>query len=196
MKKAFISLLVILLALPAFSQEHLKFKGITIDGKLSTFVSALKAKGMTTAPSSTTNNPKLRGSFAGIEDCYIGFGATDDETVCRVVIITPYRSSWRSVKADYDLIKETVISKYDGEVKEYEYFEEPYQNGDGFEIQALYLDKAVYQTYILMEEGGIKIEILGSKSSYGKAHITILYEDSINTERFINERRQQLSDDV
>ena len=196
MKKGFITLLVILLALPVFSQEHLKFNGIPIDGKLSSFISALKEKGMSVAPYSTASEPNLLGSFAGIEDCYIGFGVTDDETVCRVVIVTPMRSSWRSVKKDYDLIKETVIAKYDGEIKEYEYFEEPHKSGDGYEIQALSLDKAVFETYDMMEEGGVKIKIRASQVSYGKAFVTIIYEDSINTAKYIKENRQQISDDV
>ena len=71
MRTRIITLLVALIfgSLISFAQsEHLKFKGVPIDGTLKEFTSKLEQKGFITL-SRENNSVTMNGPFAGHDDC-------------------------------------------------------------------------------------------------------------------------------
>lgn len=181
MKKLFTLFVVCLVAISAAAQEHLTVKGVSMGGTLNSVITQLKKSGLSTSLYSTADSPVLEGSFAGISGCRFVFGATDDgKLVYRIGIMTPFERSWSSVKSTYESLKSSYTAKY-GEPKSFEYFINPYELGDGYELQALSLDKCVYQSYYFIEGGAITIEMSGTSSRQG--YVVITYEDSANLEK-------------
>ncbi len=175
MKKILTAIAFVLLSCSMLNAQegHLKIKGIPIEGNLSTFMSKLKATGLKAA--SFGGVECLEGKFAGTSDCYFLFGASQtSKTVFRVAVIMPEETSWRSLKGQYESVKDNYSSKY-GNGRSYEWFDSPYYEGDGYEMQALKKDKCNYTTFFDAPGGSIKIEIQSWAPSAGIVLIT--YED-------------------
>lgn len=64
----------------------------------------------------------------------------------KTVLGTQVYESWYSVSKKYFALKETFTSKYGEPVTEVETFYSPYYEGDGYERNAFYLEKAAYLT--------------------------------------------------
>lgn len=175
-------------------QEHLKFKNIPIDGTVTSFISKLKAAGLKHY-SDTGINEVLDGTFAGMNNCKVIFASSDKtKTVFRVAVITENEVSWRSLKNTYNTVKETYNNKY-GEGRSYEFFEDPYYEGDGFEFQALRRDKCTYATFYTTPEGNISIQMKGSSTS-SEGYLLITYEDDKNFDKAKEEREATVIDDI
>lgn len=196
MKKIILSLLVALLALPVFSQEHLKFKGVPIDGTLSSFVSALKAKGLSISSlDSKYESTIMEGDFAGLDNCQFMIVSSKDKTPGKVIVLGPSIKSWYNLKGRYNDLKESLQAKYtNAEVKSYEFFKDPYEEGDGYELQAISLDKCIYTTFFVLPEGSITVELAGSTST--SCYVKLTYEDTINFGKIVKENEKSISDDL
>lgn len=158
--------------------KHLTFRDIEIEGPASIMCEKLKKLGYR-SEKKTEFGYVLEGDFAGISNCdiliieseYIG-------EVRRILVSTPIYDRWYSLKEEYFKFKQMYIRKYgdDYNVKSYEFFSSPYEEGDGDEMTALYHDKCTYCTYIKLAEGTIRIGIMSN------GRICFGYEDCINTE--------------
>ena len=195
MKQIFAALILSLIVLSASAQEHLKVKGIPIDGPSSSFIAKLKAAGLKTNVrfSEALGRPILDGDFANLSDCTYSFLETKDGTVCKVIIMSDHITGWYSCKSKYEDLKELLRTKYkvDGI---YELFRSPYYEGDGYELSAISQEKAMWKTYFSCDEGHISISIDASNTSEG--YITVVYEDEINMSKFVAEREKKYSDDI
>lgn len=195
MKKIFAALIISLVALSASAQEHLKVKGIPIDGSTTSFISKLKTAGLKTNTrlSEALGRPVLDGDFANLNNCKYSFIETNNGTVCKVLIMSDYITGWYSCKDKYNDLKELLRSKYkmDGE---YEIFRNPYYEGDGYELSAIDQEKGMWKTFFSCDEGHIAIEIEASNSREG--YIVVTYEDTINMAKFTAEREKKISDDI
>lgn len=195
MKRIFVALIISLIALSASAQEHLKVKGIPIDGSTTSFVAKLRAAGLTTNTkySQALGRPILDGDFANLKDCKYSFLETSDGTVCKVLIMSDYITGWYSCKSKYNDLKDLLKSKYkvDGE---YEAFRNPYYEGDGYELSAISQEKAIWKTFFSCDEGNISVSIEASDSREG--YISVVYEDKINAAKFSAEREKKISDDI
>ena len=196
MKKLLLTLLICLFSLTALAQEHLKFKGVPINGSLSSFVSAMKAKGLTISPlDSKYDSTIMDGDFAGMSDCQFIIIATKNNVPAKVIVVGPAVKSWYSLKGDYKKLKESLTAKYpNAVVKSYEFFMDPYYDGDGYELSAISLEKCIYCTYYTMPEGSITLELSGTSSS--NCFIRLVYEDEINFQKRMEENEKRVSDDL
>lgn len=195
MKRIFVALIISLVALSASAQEHLKVKGIPIDGSVSSFAAKLRAAGCKTDTrlSDALGTPVLVGDFAGLSGCKFSFIADNDNTVCKVIIISKDFTGWINSKSEYNDMKALLNTKYNM-VNHFEFFSNPYYEGDGYELSAVRQEKAVYKSYFECPEGYIALELNATSSSEG--YLTIVYEDRINTEKFSAEREKKISDDI
>ncbi|MBO7712575.1 MAG: hypothetical protein J6S85_03345 [Methanobrevibacter sp.] len=195
MKRLFIIALTSLIAISSFAQEHLKVKGVPIDGNVDSFIKALEATGLKkdAVLSQAVDSPILIGDFAGLSDCKFSFLNTEDGTVCKVLIISEDFTGWSSTKSKYRDLKDLLKTKYEV-TNSFEYFSSPYYEGDGYELSAIRQDKGTYKTFFKCDEGYIVIEINASSTS--KGYLTIMYEDTINMERFSQERDKKMADDI
>lgn len=76
MKRILLTFALLLILVGAFAQEHLSFKGIPIEGSISSFCQKLQSKGLTKL-GSANNITLFVGDFTG-RQATIGVGATDD----------------------------------------------------------------------------------------------------------------------
>lgn len=162
MKKIFVLACAILFAIAAQAQEHMTFKGISMNCTLSSFVSQLTAKGYTKLYMNE-KGAVLSGDFAGKQDCKIFvLGTSSSKVVWKVAVKFPEKVSWHSLKSEYNTLKESYTEKY-GNPQTFEYFSTPYYEGDGYELQALSLEKCTYSSFFSSPQGIINLEITNEK---------------------------------
>ena len=115
MKQIIFTLIMLCFALNSIAQEHLTFKGIPIEGSMTSFCQKLKSKGLKQV--ATDNNVTLFvGDFTG-RNATIGIGATDDgENVHTVIVMFDPSKEWNTLVDTYDYFKRLYTRKY-GEPK-------------------------------------------------------------------------------
>lgn len=92
--------------------EHMKFKGIPMEGTLNSFVDKLKSKGYTYM-GQQDGIALLQGEFAATKDCTIGVARfADKDQVNMVVVLLPGQKSWSSITSDYYTFKNLLTEKY------------------------------------------------------------------------------------
>jgi hypothetical protein len=111
MKKIIFTLITLCFALNSIAQEHLTFKGIPIEGSMTSFCQKLKSKGLKQV--ATKKNVTLfLGDFTG-RDAKIAVGATDDgKNVHSVVVMFDPSEEWNTLTNTYDYFKELYTHKY------------------------------------------------------------------------------------
>lgn len=153
---------------------HLEFKGIPITGSPSAFAARLKRFGYVEIDCGE-DGVLLNGKFAGIDNCQIIVSSSPytKNTYC-VGVFTPPSLNWWGVKNMYDNMKSMLEKKYGKPYNRQEFFNSPYEEGDGCELSAINSGYAFYATSFQNELGDISIIISGD----GK--LLIKYEDKIN----------------
>ncbi len=111
MKKLLI-VLILLAGMNAAAQNgHMMFKGIPIDGNLTTFVNKLKQKGFSVLQSEN-GVAMLKGDFAGQKNCVVGVYEHESKIVNRVVVMFPSKDTWTYLYNDYRDLKDMLTEKY------------------------------------------------------------------------------------
>ena len=190
--------LIIVLTFVAYSfaqeEEHLTFKNIPISGSISSFISKMKEAGFTLVEQ-IDDGAIMKGSFVGYSDCSVFvFCSSSSKTVWKVVAQLPSQSSWSSVKSRYRDFKEKYTTKYGEPFKNFEFFTDSYYEGDGYELQAMKLEKGYYSTYWKTERGFIVVSIDASSNSNG--WVRLAYEDKEGVEIKRNELSAIVDDDI
>ena len=189
MKRMLLTLCSVLIVTFAQAQEHMIFKDISMDCNLTTFVSKLVAKGYEKVLVKD-DAVALTGNFAGKKDCTIlVLSSANSHLVWKVSVLFPEHTSWSSLKSEYFLFKESYSKKY-GKPESFEYFTDPYEEGDGYELQAVKLEKCIYASYFNTPLGYIVLDIHKDK------FVRVTYEDAINAEIRDKEKEQAVSDDI
>jgi len=157
------------------SEGHLKFKGIPIAGNPQHFIAQLEAKGFNTVQSYSYSDHSagLTGSFAGVQNCIIlvtGTPVSNDVYSIGVIFPDQY-NDWYILKSQYLSYKEKLTKKY-GALQSFEYFSEPYYEGDGYEISAMMNGNGHFMSYIDTQEGRIAVMITSD------CKICLFYNDS------------------
>lgn len=190
MKQLLITFLIFMYSITSMAQtEHMTFKGVPIDGQLNAFVSALEKQGYT-KKLQNDDGAILKGDFAGKSDCTIFVVATKvSKTVWKVAIKFPEKASWYSLKDEYKTFRESYTNKY-GKPVTYEFFSDPYYEGDGYELQALRKKKCTYVSFFTSSRGNIALEMTDDSC------VQVGYEDGINVEIFKREKNQVVLEDI
>jgi len=172
------------------SQEHLQFKNRPIDGKVTAFAQALQQQGFIIVKEKEKKNLfVLKGLFIN-RLCEVRLVATKRTAlIWKVSVFLPQEDDWYALKNDYLNLQKQFIVKY-GEGKSYEFFSEPYFEGDGREIKALKNERCHYITYWEKPEGIVALQI----SRDGQ--IVIIYEDAINAALDTKETTHIISNDI
>ncbi len=186
-------LLVLLLAftvsVSSAQTEHMKFKGIPMEGSLQSFTSKLRAKGFT--PIGIENGVSLlKGEFAGYKDCTIGAVADKSGMICKVSVIFPEMDKWGDLEQCYSNYKSMLTEKY-GEPKEcVEKFQSNYVKDDDNSKQLeLKMDRCKYYSIFDGTNGEIQLRITHQKYT---CHVMLNYFDNANQEQL----RKQIMDDL
>lgn len=189
MKKILALMFSCMLTLTASAQEHLTFKGIPIDGKLTEFVNKLKAQGFIEIK---VNNDSaiMKGDFSGKNCEIIMYASKKSNIVYQVGAILEKDDSWGVLKSTYDEYKSLLNSKYE-EGQTIEFFKSPYEEGDGYEMTALRNNKCIYCTRYELQNGIITLLI----AEVSNGSVALFYADKINEALAEREKSsQQISD--
>ena len=177
-----------LFVLYGYSQEHLTFKNVPLNGDINNFAKELVKQGFT-IKETKGNIITMSGSYVN-RQCEVLMIATEKTNIVwKVAIYLPKETNWYSIKTDFLNLKEQFIAKY-GDGKSYEFFSKPYYEGDGYEMQAVINKKCIYAIYWKKTEGTILLNI----SQYEK--ISVSYEDSINSALNDKEKSEIISIDI
>jgi len=172
--------------------KHLLFKQFPITGDVKTFIQNLLNEGyvLNEPYNYTYHAASLTGSFAGNNDCSIAvIGTPRTHIACCVMVFLKEHHIWYTIKDEYEKIKNQLSKKY-GNPESYEYFMDPYYEGDGSELTALYADHCTYLSMFNTANGKISV----SMSSDAKVMIT--YQDKINIEIQESEQNTLAHDDL
>lgn len=188
MKTKLLTVIFCLFVSVVFSQEHLKFKGIPINGNISAFTSELVKLGFKLEGTDQTINT-FSGDFVNNKCTIFIVASKKSKVVWKVKAFLPKDENWYSLKQKYYNLKKEYTEKY-GIGESYEYFSKPYYEGDSYEMQALELEKCTYSTYFETANGTICVEISKFKQ------IAISYEDKINSDLDELEKKASISNDI
>ena len=183
------SLLFILMNVSVFSQVHLEFNGIPIDGTTEEFVRKLESKGFKLVEYMGTN-AVMKGDFAGNSATLFILGSKKTKTVWKVAAQFADKESWRDLKSQYKDYKELYTQKYGAPSDHFEFFSKPYYEGDGYELQALRKGKCNYISFFTLSAVTICVEL--SKSEC----LQLGYEDKINSEISASEKQSAVMQDI
>lgn len=176
-----------LLPFYSFSQDNqtLEFKGIPIQGTLEIFSKQLENKGFEKQYEAETG-AILTGKFIGEDVTLAIICSPRTKSVWKVTVLFPEKKSWASLKSQYNDINDLYKQKYTYDIN-YEFFSDPYYEGDGYEISAFKNEKANWITFY---KEGIMVQIDDN------ARVAISYENSENAETARRERESNNLDEI
>ena len=164
--------------------EHLKFKGVPIDGTLEKFSDALIAIGFELNEDSEKDEMFLIGDFAGYKDCRVYVSTLDNiDLVNHVSVSFPERDSWSTLLQDYTSLKEMLTEKYGAPSEDVE--DIPNENATSnsdilFEIKT---DNYDYHSIFSTDEGVIALSIEHYTLLFVERYfVAIQYYDKINSD--------------
>ena len=176
----------------AQSSEHLKFKGVPIDGTLNEYINKMKQAGFNHEVTED-GVALLSGEFAGYSDCIVGVKTLQKlNLVHEIVVLFPSQDKWAGLSYDYERLK-TMLSKKYGEPDEcFERFNAPsYMIGDDNDkMYQTIMNNCEYYSIYSTDSGTIALKIDNEK--YNVCRVKLFYTDKINSEIFDNAAMEDL----
>ena len=172
--------------------KHLLFKQFPITGDVNALIKQLSSSGYTIAEpyNYVYNAASLIGSFAGNNDCNVAvIGTPRSHLACGVMVFLQEHHIWYTIKDQYEKIKNQLTKKY-GNPETYEYFLDPFYEGDGSELTALFSDHCTWMSIFKTAKGTISV------SMTSKSKVLITYQDKINQEIREQEASSIADDDL
>lgn len=182
-------LLTFVVSLCSAQTEHMKFKGIPMEGTLQTFTDKLKAKGYTSV-GIQDGVSLLTGEFAGYKNCKIGAVADNSGIICKVSVVFPDMDKWGELEQCYSNYKSMLTEKYGEPAICEESFSDGFSHDDFNKICAIQLDKCKYYSAFKSELGNIQLEI--NHNGFTSCYVMLSYFDNANQDKL----RQQIMDDL
>lgn len=143
MKHLIFAAIMLLASLQSFSQS---FDGVSISGGYYEAVEKYKSKGYKVVQTGNTYT-YLSGSVNGTSVELLVMGTPKTKQFCKAIIYLPKRTSWSSLKSNYEDYLQILTNKYGNPSSSYNFFKDPYNEGDGYELSAVKADKCVFAAY-------------------------------------------------
>lgn len=179
MKKFLFTLILAFISLYGFSQEHLSFKGIPIEGSMTSFCQKLKAKGFTQIDRDN-NITMFIGDFTG-RQATVGVRASDDgKNVFSVIVFFDPSGEWNTLVNTYDYYKDLYTRKY-GEPSISRENNPAHSDSNTALMAEVYQGTVVYGSAWSVPGGDIQLSIEKSSGVY-EGMVMIRYRDSQNVE--------------
>lgn len=160
------------------------FDGVPISGDLPTAISRFKEKGYSLTKY-IENGVIMKGKVAGESVELFIFNTVKSKVVFKISVYFEEQQAWRSLKSQYQRVLDILKGKYGDPDNSYTDFEDPYFEGDGYEMSAVQLEKCNYVAYWLKKDNlSLAIEI----SKWKQVNIT--YENDANMAIQKQERSQ------
>lgn len=189
MKRILLTLALSLIMVGVYAQEHLSFKGIPIEGTMSSFCQKLKSKGFT-AMGSQNNIRIFSGDFTGRE-ATVGVISTDNgQDVFGVVVLLPASGEWNTLVNTYDYYKDLYTRKY-GKASISKEKNPAHSDSNTALMAEVHQGTVVYASAWDVAGGSIELAIEKTNGIY-EGQVVIRYRDSQNAEA----KLQQDLDDI
>ncbi len=190
MKQLIFSILLsAMVAVGSAQTNHMKFKGIPMEGTLNSFVQKLKAKGYSYL-GQQDGMALLKGEFAATKGCTIGVARfADRDQVNLVAVIFPEEESWNGITKSYFGLKDMLTEKY-GNPESVEEFSGDEPPTDFLRFHKILDDECHYLSEFQCENG--KIQLTMAKQDYNSAAVILRYIDKANAD----ETRKKIMDDL
>lgn len=160
------------------SSNHLKFKGVPIDGKLKEFVSRMKRKGFKSLRSED-GVEVLQGDFAAYKECVVYVSTLDNkDLVSWISVVFPKQETWEYLYGDYKKLKGLLTEKYGQPSEVTEKFQGQYVDDDNDRMYAVKMDGCKYETRFKTDKGEIVLWI--EHESVISCFVVLCYKDKIN----------------
>ncbi len=177
-------MIVVLTSITTWSQnqssEHLSFKGVPIDGKLSEYVSKMKNNGFTLI-GIEDGVALLKGDFAAYKNCTIGVSTLKQtDLVSKISVVFPECNTWPSISNNYFTLKELLTEKYGQPTESVEEFQSYSQPKDDLsKMTAVQMEECKYYSIYYTDKGRIELSISGSING---CFVLLAYYDKINSD--------------
>lgn len=177
MKRFFILLVASFVMLNVMAEGHMKFKGIEIDGKLNSFVTALQQQKFSVVEQSD-DAAVLSGVFNGQDAIVYAYASAKSHIVCQVVVVFIHSGNqWSTIWNDYTTYKERLQLKYGEPTESIEENRCSYSQDDP--LFAIRMDQAEYWTFYKADYGHVMLSL--KKLQYPlDVHVCITYIDDEN----------------
>lgn len=183
--KKFLFAIILFAAIQTNAQS---FLGVPISGNVSTAIANFKAKGF-----KFVKQEKYSVTMSGVIDyspveLYI-YNTPISKQTCKFVVYYPERESWISLKGDYDRFVSKIYNKYGSADKDYSEFITPYELGDGYELSAVQLEKAIFASYWFAggyERNNLSIAVEISKYK----QLKVVYENNKLMDKLTEEKEK------
>ena len=180
MKKLIMVAIILIASMSVYSQE---FLGIKVDGKKTDVVQQFKNKGFIVKSEPSKTVTTMVGTVAGKKTEVNVVSSPISQIVWKFAVYLPEQTSWYSLKDEYNEFLITLTNKYGAPENVYAFFSSPYYEGDGYEMQAVYMEKCTYSAF-WSDSIGIMLQI----SKYKQVKIS--YENSKNSQLDTQEKEK------
>lgn len=180
MKKFLFTIAFASMALSVFAQEHMTFKGVSIDGPREEFVSKLQKKNFV-LKGTQDDLTILSGDFAGADNCIVGVSTLKGrDVVSSVSVIFPDKNNWKSLVEEYSFLKDLISEKYGIPGRSIEEFQNVKPKDDNARLGALQMDRCNWMTVFVTAKGTIELAL--SHDGIYRCFVILRYTDRINSE--------------
>jgi hypothetical protein len=144
MKKLSMFLAICLLSIVTYSQSVF---GVEVDGNKTDVVNKFKAKGfkISITPSETVTS--MQGSIDGTKYDVLVCNTPITKKVWKIAVYLPEQSNWYDLKNTYQKFYDLFVKKYGEPYASYSLFTSPYEEGDGYEMTAVAVEKCNYNAF-------------------------------------------------
>ena len=147
-----------------FSKEHLKFKGLEMDGPLDEFYKNLKKEISDLDGYILDFAGILKGTFAGTRGCIILIYPNSDNNIRDITVQFPVSDNWGMLKQDYEELCSNMVLKYGEPMATSNDYLEPFKEGDGKEIDGVLQGKVKLCQVFGLTNGYIQVCIITASS--------------------------------
>jgi len=124
-----------------------EFMGVKVEGDKATFISKFKAKGFIITRAENSNVVTMKGTVGGKQYELLISSTPKTKQVWKVSVYLPEATSWSTLKSEYEDYLGILTEKYGEPEKKYSFFSSPYDEGDGYEMSAIKLEKCNYSAF-------------------------------------------------
>lgn len=169
----------LIIGLHAQESEHLTFKGIPIDGKLSDFVLKMKENGLVHR-STRDGIAYFQGDFAEYKSCVIAaHKMAQKDLVYSIVVLFPDWDTWMNLSGNYFDLKKMLTIKYGEPIRVVEQFESDSQpRDDNDKLYELRMNRCKYYSIWELDKGNIELSI--EHGDFSSRMVKMVFFDKIN----------------
>lgn len=142
------TLIIIFLVSTGMSQV---FDGVSISGDFNTALQKFKSKGY--VAETFPEGAVLKGRVASNDIEVYLFKTPKTHKVFKASVYLPKKNNWNDLKYQFNSYHNLFLEKYGKTTDRFQFFSNPYYEGDGYEMQAVENEKCTYSSYWSNLEG-------------------------------------------